>query len=139
MITFLRSTDYLLTVSKRGPQFVSQFRREFCRQIGNAASLSSGFYPRTNGQAQSVSQILGRLLHTLAAHNPTSWCEQLPWAEYPYNSLPSSSTMLSPFHCCLGNQPPLFSSQESEVSVPSVQAPYQMLSTYLEEDALGIM
>lgn len=39
-----------------------------------------------------------------------------------YNSLPSSPTRLSPFHCCIGYQPPLFSVQESEVSVSSVQA-----------------
>ncbi len=101
---------------------MSQFWREFCRQIGATASLSSGFHPQTNGQAERINQILGRLLRTLAAHNITSWCEQLGWAEYAYNSLLSSSTGLSPFNCCLGYQPPLFSAQESEVSVPSVQA-----------------
>ncbi len=112
-------TDIVLD---RGPQFVSQFWREFCRQIGATVSLSSGFHPQTNGQAERVNQILGRLLHTLAAHKPSSWCEQLGWAEYAYNSLPSSYTGISPFHCCLGYQPPLFSAQESESSIPSVQA-----------------
>ncbi|KAI2649346.1 Transposon Tf2-9 polyprotein [Labeo rohita] len=81
-----------------------------------------GFHPQTNGQAERVNQILGRLLRTLAAHNPDSWCENLRWAEYAYNSLPSSATGLSPFHACLGYQPPVFSSQEVEASVPSVQA-----------------
>ncbi|KAI2646997.1 Transposon Ty3-I Gag-Pol polyprotein [Labeo rohita] len=109
-------------VSDRGPQFISQFWREFCRQIGATVSLSSGFHPQTNGQAERVNQILGRLLRTLAAHNPASWCENLRWAEYAYNSLPSSATGLSPFHACLGYQPPVFSSQEVEASVPSVQA-----------------
>ncbi|KAI2656613.1 Transposon Tf2-9 polyprotein [Labeo rohita] len=109
-------------VSDRGPQFISQFWREFCRQIGATVSLSSGFHPQTNGQAERVNQILVRLLRTLAAHNPASWCENLRWAEYAYNSLPSSATGLSPFHACLGYQPPVFSSQEVEASVPSVQA-----------------
>ncbi|KAI2647019.1 Transposon Tf2-9 polyprotein [Labeo rohita] len=99
-------------VSDRGPQFISQFWREFCRQIGATVSLSSGFHPQTNGQAERVNQILGHLLRTLAAHNPASWCKNLRWAEYAYNSLPSSATGLSPFHACLGYQPPVFSSQE---------------------------
>ncbi len=107
-------------VSDRGPQFVSQFWREFYLQIGATVSLSSGFHPQTNGQAERINQILGRLLCTLAAHNPSSWCEQLGWAEYTYNSLPSSSTGISPFHCCLGYQPPLFSAQESEISVQAL-------------------
>lgn len=72
-------------VSDRGPQIVSQFWREFSRQIGATASLSSGFYPQTNGKAERVNQSLGHLLHTLAAHNPSTWCEQLGWAEYAYN------------------------------------------------------
>lgn len=109
-------------VSDRGPQFVSNFWREFCRQIGATASLSSGFHPQTNGQAKRANQDLGQMLRCLAAHNPSSWCEQLTWAEYAHNSLPSSSTGLSPFSCCLVYQPPLFPSQETEAAVPSVQA-----------------
>lgn len=109
-------------VSDRGPQFASMFWKEFCRQIGATASLSSGFHPQTNGQAKRTNQILGRMLRTLAFRNPASWCEQLPWVEYAHNSLPTSATGFSPFQSCLGYQPPLFSSQESEASVPSVQA-----------------
>ncbi|CAM4349732.1 unnamed protein product [Leuciscus chuanchicus] len=109
-------------VSDRGPQFASLFWKEFCRLIGASVSLSSGFHPQTNGQAERTNQIVGRLLRSLAFQNPSSWVEQLPWAEYAHNSLPSSATGLSPFHCCLGYQPPLFSSQETESNVPSVQA-----------------
>ncbi len=41
--------------------------------------------------------------------------------QYAHNYLPSSATGLSPFECCLGYQPPLFTSQESQASVPSVE------------------
>jgi transposase InsO family protein len=109
-------------VSDRGPQFSSQFWKEFCHLIGASASLSSGFHPQTNGQAERANQIVGRMLRSLALQNPASWSEQLPWAEYAHNSLPSSATGLSPFQGCLGYQPPLFSSQEPASRVPSVQA-----------------
>ncbi len=42
--------------------------------------------------------------------------------EYAHNSLPVSSTGLSPFKCSLGYQPPIFPSLESEVAVPSAHA-----------------
>ncbi len=108
-------------VSDRGPQFASQFWKEFCHQIGASPALSSGFHPQTNGQAERTNQILGRLLHSLTSRTPASWCDQLAWAEYAHNSLPSSATGLSPFECCLGYQPPLFTSQESQSAVPSVE------------------
>lgn len=84
--------------------------------------MSSRFHRQTNGQAERTNQILGRMLRTLAFRNPASWCEQLPWVEYAHNSLPLSATGLSRFQSLLGYQPPLFPSQETETSVPSVQA-----------------
>ncbi len=42
--------------------------------------------------------------------------------EYAHNSLPVSSTGLSPFQCCLGYQPPLFPSQVSDAIIPSAHA-----------------
>ncbi len=59
------------------------------------------------------------MLRSLTSQSPASWCDQLSWA---HNSLPSTATGLSPFHACLVYQPPLFTSQETESSVPSVQA-----------------
>lgn len=109
-------------VSDRGPQFSSQFWKEFCRLIGASASLSSGFHPQTNGQAERTNQIVARILRSLTHQNPSSWSQQLSWAEYAHNSLPTASTGLSPFHCCFGYQPPLFTSQDSDSNVPSAQS-----------------
>ena len=108
-------------VSDRGPQFSSRFWKSFCSLLGASASLSSGFHPQSNGQTERVNQDLEVTLRCLVSDNPSSWCNQLTWVEYSHNSLPSSSTGLSPFECALGYQPPLFPEQEREVEVPSVQ------------------
>ncbi|XP_042163031.1 uncharacterized protein LOC121841058 [Oncorhynchus tshawytscha] len=60
-------------------------------------------------------------LRCLVSSDPTSWSSQLPWVEYAHNTLPSSATGMSPFQCLYGYQPPLFPSQERDLSVPSVQ------------------
>jgi len=109
-------------VSDRGPQFVSRFWTEFCRQLGATASLSSGYHPQTNRQAERANQDLERVLRCVASAEPSSWSSRLTMVEYAHNSLPVSSTGLSPFQCCLGYQPPLFPSQESDAIVPSAHA-----------------
>ncbi len=109
-------------VSDRGPQFVSKFWREFCRLLGASVSLSSGFHPQSNGQTERANQDLERVLRCLVTQNPASWSQHLSWVEYAHNSLPVSSTGLSPFECSLGYQPPIFPSLESEVAVPSAHA-----------------
>ncbi|KAI2647543.1 Transposon Tf2-9 polyprotein [Labeo rohita] len=109
-------------VSDRGPQSVSKFWQEFCKLLGATVSLSSGFHPQTNGQTERANQDLERTLRCMVTRNPSSWSQQLSMVEYAHNSLPVSSTGLSPFECSLGYQPPIFPSLESEVAVPSAHA-----------------
>ena len=109
-------------VSDRGPQFISQVWKAFCRALGASVSLSSGYHPQTNGQAERANQDLGAALRCVTSRNPTSWSLHLPWIEYAHNSLSSAATGMSPFECSLGYQPPLFPAQEDEIAVPSVQA-----------------
>ncbi|KAJ8333220.1 hypothetical protein SKAU_G00421160 [Synaphobranchus kaupii] len=109
-------------VSDRGPQFSSQVWKAFCVALGASASLSSGFHPQSNGQAERANQDLGAALRCVTVRNPASWSRFLPWVEYAHNSLKCASTGLSPFECSLGYQPPLLSAQEAEVAVPSVRS-----------------
>ena len=109
-------------ISDRGPQFTSAVWKSFCRAIGATASLISGFHPQADGQAERANQKLETTLCCLASSDPTSWVSQLPWVEYAHNTLPTSATGLSPFQCVYSFQPPLFPSQERELTVPSVQA-----------------
>ncbi len=70
-------------VSDREPQFTSQFWREFCRQIGASPSLSSGFHPQTNGQAERTNQILGRMLRSLTSRTPRRGPTNCPGPSMP--------------------------------------------------------
>ncbi|KAJ8007704.1 hypothetical protein DPEC_G00096930 [Dallia pectoralis] len=108
-------------VSDRGPQFSSVVWKGFCTAIGATVSMSSGFHPQTNGQAERMNQKLETTLRCLVSSKPTSWTSQLPWVEYAHNTLPTAATGMSPFQCAYGYQPPLFRSQEKELEVPSVQ------------------
>ena len=109
-------------VSDRGPQFTSRVWQAFCRGIGATVSLSSGYHPQTNGQAERANQALEATLRCVTTSNPASWSQRLPWVEYAINTMVSSATGLSPFQCALGYHPPLFPSQETEVPVPSARA-----------------
>ena len=109
-------------VSDRGPQFVSKVWRAFCKGVGATASLSSGYHPQSNGQAERANQAVEAALRCVASSNPSSWAKYLPWVEYSLNAMVSSATGMSPFQCSLGYQPPLFPQQELEVAVPSTRA-----------------
>ena len=108
-------------VSDRGPQFACAFWKAFCTLIGAKSQLSSGFHPQTNGQTERLNQELEKSLRCLVEGSPNSWVNALPWIEYSYNSLPVSSTAMSPFACCLGYQPPIFPEEENDVGVPAAQ------------------
>ena len=109
-------------VSDWGPQVVSSFWKEFCRLIRARASLTSGYHPEANGQTEHLNQQLETSLRCVVHQNPSTWRKHLVWVEYAHNSLPTSATGLSPFHCALGYEPPLFPDNEMEVSVPSAYA-----------------
>ncbi|KAL4007327.1 hypothetical protein ACER0C_001179 [Sarotherodon galilaeus] len=108
-------------VSDRGPQFTSQVWRAFCSELGAQVSLSSGFHPQTNGQAERANQELETMLRCVVSSNQSTWSDQLAWIEYAHNSSTSAATGVSPFEASLGYQPPLLTITEGELTVPSVQ------------------
>ncbi|KAK3544108.1 hypothetical protein QTP86_001806 [Hemibagrus guttatus] len=85
-------------VSDRGPQFTSRVWGSLCARLGIGVSLSSGYHPQSNGQAERLNQEIGRFLRTYCSREQHRWSEFLPWAEYAQNSLIHSSTGLTPFH-----------------------------------------
>ncbi len=107
-------------VSDRGPQFISHVWKAFFHLPGVTVSLSSGYHPQTNGQAERKIQELGRYLRAYCQEDQYSWSRFFPWAEYAQNSLRQNTTGLTPFQCILGYKPPLFPWTGEPSEVPAV-------------------
>lgn len=69
------------------------------------------------GQTERCNQELKEALRCIINNNPSSWSKHLIWTEYAHNTLTSSATGLSPFEDSLGYSPPLFLSQESDITL----------------------
>ncbi|KAG9490480.1 hypothetical protein GDO78_006034 [Eleutherodactylus coqui] len=92
-------------VSDRGVQFMSQFWRAFCRNLGKSLSFSSPFHPQTNGQTERKNQDLVQYLRLFAGEKAHQWAEFLPLAEFALNNRTCSSTGVSPFFCLYDQHP----------------------------------
>ncbi|KAL0179640.1 hypothetical protein M9458_025082, partial [Cirrhinus mrigala] len=112
-------------VSDRGPQFTSRLWSGFFRLLGVNISLTSGYHPQANGQAERLNQELTRFLRSYCQDHQEDWSRYLFWAEYAQNSLHKPATNLTPFQCILGFQPPLFPWSGEPSSLPAVNSWFQ--------------
>ncbi|KAK3549129.1 hypothetical protein QTP70_033334, partial [Hemibagrus guttatus] len=119
-------------VSDRGSQFTSRVWGLLCARLGIGVSLSSGYHPQSNGQAEHLNQEIGRFLRSYCSREQHRWSEFLPWAEYAQNSLIHYLTGLTPFQCVLGYQLPLFPWSGEPSDVPAVEEWYQWSQEFWE-------
>ncbi|KAL0164219.1 hypothetical protein M9458_039972, partial [Cirrhinus mrigala] len=112
-------------VSDRGPQFTSRLWAGFFRLLGVNVSLTSGYHPQANGQAERLNQELTRFLRSYCQDHQEDWSRFLFWAEYAQNSLRKPATNLTPFQCILGFQPPLFPWSGEPSKLPAVNSWFQ--------------
>lgn len=93
-------------VSNRGPQLSSALWTEVCKFFGATSSLSSGFYPQSNGQTERNNQDMQVALRCMVSRETAPLSSLLVWVEYTHKFLISLATGFSLFHCVYGYQPP---------------------------------
>ncbi|KAK3508923.1 hypothetical protein QTP70_013746 [Hemibagrus guttatus] len=70
-------------VSDRGRQFTSRVWGSLCARLAIGVSLSSGYHPQSNGQAERLSQEIGRFLRTYCSREQHRWTAAVPWSGEP--------------------------------------------------------
>ena len=84
-------------ISDKGPQFASAFTRELVCLLQYDVKLSTAYHPQMDGQTERTNQEIETYLHIFCTNNPWKWTDFLPTTEFHHNSIPHSSTKVSPF------------------------------------------
>lgn len=92
-------------ISDRGPQYVSQFMKEFYRLTNIRSNASTAFHPQTDGQTERVNREVEVFLRAYVNEAQDDWDQWLSIAEFAYNNRIHSSTGFSPFFLNYGFHP----------------------------------
>lgn len=95
-------------ISDRDVLFTLSFWKSFHNALGTKLGFSTLYHPKTDGQTERSNRTLIQLLRALFDYNTTDWYDQLPIAEFAYNSHYHEAIGMSPFELDLGfipNQP----------------------------------
>ena len=92
----------LSTISDRGPQFTSHFRKSFQKGRGTQVNLSTAFHPQTDGQAERTIQTLEDMLRACVIDFKGSWDDHLPLIEFAYNNSYHSSIQMTRYEALYG-------------------------------------
>jgi transposase InsO family protein len=106
-------------VSDRGTQFTSRFWERLHEALDTQLCFSSAYHPQTDGQIESVNQILEDMLRACALQYGRSWDKSLPYAEFSYNNSYQESLKMAPFEMLYGRRcrTPLFWNETGERKV----------------------
>jgi len=103
-------------ISDQGKHFISCFWWSLCQLLGIKANLSTAYHPETDGQTEQVNHILEQYLQVYINYQQDNWVHLLPLAEFTYNNISHSMTMVTPFFANKGFHPKLQVSLEPVMS-----------------------
>ena len=84
-------------VSDRGPQFISEFWKAFCKILGIQLKLSTAHHAQTDGQTEIVNQHIVNRVRPFINHHQDNWSGLLPMVDFAAAVLPSETTLAPPF------------------------------------------
>lgn len=83
--------------SDRGPQFVSDMWKHFCKLLQIEQRLSTAYHPQTDGATERMNQEVEKILRIWTNYLQENWLDLLPIAMATINERDAASTGLSPF------------------------------------------
>ena len=92
-------------ISDRGPQFASAFTWELAYLLQYNVTLSTTYYPQTDGETEWVNQELETYLRLFILNKLEEWSSLLPMAEFTHNSATHSVTERTLFFLMMGYEP----------------------------------
>ena len=110
LITCSNASDSMIplspTMAHSSPQPSPENLLKFSSMMFASPLLT--YHPQTDGQTERTNQEVETYLRIFCTNNPHQWSKFLISAEFQHNSVPHSSTKVSPFSLLLGYDPRMY-------------------------------
>jgi hypothetical protein len=85
--------------------FISTEWKQFLSILGVRPWMSISFHPQTDGQTESINQMIDAYLRSFINYEMDNWVGLLPMADFAYNNSVTQATSMSPFFTNYGQHP----------------------------------
>jgi len=92
-------------VSDRDGTFTGQFFTDLYNNLGIKKSMSTPYHPQSDGQTESINQVIESYLRSYCNYEQNDWAVMLAMAKYVFNNSKHSATKISPFYANYGYEP----------------------------------
>ena len=84
-------------ISDMDAKFAAECRESLGKKLNIKRKMSTAYHPQTDGQTESVNQVLGGYLRIFVNYDQNDWYNLLPLAEFAYNNSATSAHGMRPF------------------------------------------
>ena len=104
-----------------------------CNLLRIKPSLTTNFYPQSDGQTERLNQVLEQFLRMFTTNRQDDWADLLPLAEFAYNNASHAATGFFPFYATYGYHPTLSFMTPTSSIVPTAEDRVKYLQEVHEE------